>query len=52
VAIAWLRSLDPVCLPIPGGRRADHVLDSVAGSELELSPADDAELAALRPHNG
>ena len=47
VAIAWLCSLDPVCLPIPGGRSAPRILDSVAGAGLVLSEQDAAALATL-----
>jgi aryl-alcohol dehydrogenase-like predicted oxidoreductase len=44
VALAWLLSLSPTVLPIPGSRRPETILDSVAAAELELSAE---ELAAI-----
>lgn len=44
VALAWLLSLSPSVVPIPGSRRPETILDSVAAVELELG-AD--ELAAI-----
>jgi aryl-alcohol dehydrogenase-like predicted oxidoreductase len=44
VALAWLLSLSPVVIPIPGASRPESVEDSVRAAELELS-AD--ELAAI-----
>jgi aryl-alcohol dehydrogenase-like predicted oxidoreductase len=44
VAIAWLLAAAPTVVPIPGARRPETILDSVAGAELEL---DEAELALL-----
>jgi aryl-alcohol dehydrogenase-like predicted oxidoreductase len=44
VALAWLLSLSPAVLPIPGSRRPATILDSVAAAELELEPG---ELAAI-----
>lgn len=40
VAIAWLRSLSPTIVPIPGVSRVESVRDSIAALELELSPED------------
>jgi aryl-alcohol dehydrogenase-like predicted oxidoreductase len=37
VALAWLLSLSPVVIPIPGARRAESILDSLRAVELELS---------------
>lgn len=37
VALAWLLSLSPTVLPIPGSRRPETILDSVAATELELT---------------
>jgi aryl-alcohol dehydrogenase-like predicted oxidoreductase len=37
VALAWLLSLSPTVLPIPGSRRPETILDSVAAVDLELS---------------
>src|SRR4051794_11407792 len=45
VLLAWLLSLSPAVVPIPGSRRPETILDSVAAVELELS-AD--ELAAIK----
>jgi aryl-alcohol dehydrogenase-like predicted oxidoreductase len=44
VALAWLLSLSPVVIPIPGASRPESILDSVKAVELELS---DDELAAI-----
>jgi aryl-alcohol dehydrogenase-like predicted oxidoreductase len=44
VALAWLLSLSPCVIPIPGTTRPESILDSVAAAELELS---DDELAAI-----
>jgi aryl-alcohol dehydrogenase-like predicted oxidoreductase len=37
VALAWLLSLSPVVIPIPGASRPESILDSVRAVELELS---------------
>ena len=44
VCLAWLLAKAPVVVPIPGARRVESVLDSVAAAELQLS---DDELARL-----
>src|SRR3954466_2808581 len=44
VALAWLLSLSPCVVPIPGTTRPESILDSVAAAELELS---DDELEAI-----
>jgi aryl-alcohol dehydrogenase-like predicted oxidoreductase len=44
VCLAWLLAKSPVVVPIPGARRIESILDSVAAAELELT-AD--ELASL-----
>jgi aryl-alcohol dehydrogenase-like predicted oxidoreductase len=44
VALAWLLSLSPGVIPIPGATRAESILDSAAAAELELAPE---ELAAI-----
>jgi aryl-alcohol dehydrogenase-like predicted oxidoreductase len=38
VALAWLLSLSPVMVPIPGASRPESILDSVKAVELELTP--------------
>jgi aryl-alcohol dehydrogenase-like predicted oxidoreductase len=40
VALAWLLSLSPCVVPIPGATRPESILDDVAAAELELSPAE------------
>jgi aryl-alcohol dehydrogenase-like predicted oxidoreductase len=37
VALAWLLSLSPVVIPIPGASRPESILDCVRAVELELS---------------
>lgn len=37
VALAWLLSLSPNVIPIPGARRAESIVDSLRAVELELS---------------
>lgn len=46
VALAWELAKAPVVIPIPGARRPETILDSIAATELELSPEDIAELDA------
>jgi aryl-alcohol dehydrogenase-like predicted oxidoreductase len=44
VALAWLLSLSPVVIPIPGASRPESIQDSVRAVDLELT---DDELAAI-----
>jgi aryl-alcohol dehydrogenase-like predicted oxidoreductase len=44
VALAWLLSLSPVVIPIPGASRPESIQDSARAAELELT---DSELAAI-----
>jgi aryl-alcohol dehydrogenase-like predicted oxidoreductase len=44
VALAWLLSLGPTVIPIPGSSRPETITDSLRAAELELS---DAELQAI-----
>ena len=37
VALAWLLSLSPVVIPIPGASRPESIEDSVQAAELELT---------------
>ena len=37
VALAWLLSLSPNVIPIPGARRAESIVDSLRAVELELT---------------
>jgi aryl-alcohol dehydrogenase-like predicted oxidoreductase len=46
VVLAWLLSLSPTVLPIPGARRPETIRDSVAAAELELSPGELAEIGS------
>jgi aryl-alcohol dehydrogenase-like predicted oxidoreductase len=45
VALAWLLSLNPAVVPIPGSRRTETLLDSVAAARLELTPEERDRLA-------
>lgn len=44
VALAWLLALSPAIVPIPGARRVETIIDSIAAAELRL---EDAEIAAI-----
>jgi aryl-alcohol dehydrogenase-like predicted oxidoreductase len=44
VALAWLLSLGPTVIPIPGASRPETILDSIGAAELRLG---DDELAAI-----
>jgi aryl-alcohol dehydrogenase-like predicted oxidoreductase len=44
VALAWLLSLSPAVIPIPGTTRPESILDSIAAAELQLC---EDELAAI-----
>ncbi len=44
VCLAWLLAKAPVVIPIPGARRVESILDSVAAAELQLSPEELARL--------
>ena len=46
VTLAWLLSLSPEILPIPGASRPESIADSVQAASLELTAA---ELAAIGP---
>jgi aryl-alcohol dehydrogenase-like predicted oxidoreductase len=45
VALAWLLSVGPTVIPIPGASRPETILDSIGAAELRLG---DDELAAIR----
>jgi aryl-alcohol dehydrogenase-like predicted oxidoreductase len=47
VALAWLLAQRPWIVPIPGTRRIERLEENLASADIELSPADLAELAAL-----
>ena len=38
VALAWLLSLSPVVIPIPGASRPESIEDSVRAVDVELTP--------------
>ena len=40
VALAWLLSLGPTMIPIPGSSRPETITDSLRAAELELSDAE------------
>jgi aryl-alcohol dehydrogenase-like predicted oxidoreductase len=44
VVLAWLLALSPAVVPIPGARRTETILDSIAAADLALS---DEELEAI-----
>lgn len=52
VALAWTLAAGPHVLPIPGTKRAEYVDQNVGAADLELSPADIAELDAAPPATG
>lgn len=49
VALAWLRSLSPTVVPIPGVTRVDTVLDNLSGLDIKLSDQEIAEINAKLP---
>jgi aryl-alcohol dehydrogenase-like predicted oxidoreductase len=51
VALAWLLALSPSIVPIPGARREQTILDSIAAAELELS-ADEIEAISAAAGTG
>ena len=46
VCVAWLLSLSPVCIPIPGASRPQSIKDSAAAADLTLDPEEIALLSA------
>ncbi|WP_433009540.1 aldo/keto reductase [Kribbella sp. CA-294648] len=49
VALAWVLVKGPDVVPIPGTKRSKYLLENLAALEVELTPAEIAELDALRP---
>lgn len=49
VALAWLRSLSPTVVPIPGVTRVETVLDNLSGLEINLSEHELAEINTKLP---
>jgi aryl-alcohol dehydrogenase-like predicted oxidoreductase len=50
VALAWLLSLSPVMIPIPGASRPESIRDSVKAAELELSGDELAAIGRIAEH--
>ncbi|MEV7085083.1 aldo/keto reductase [Streptomyces sp. NPDC093085] len=46
VCLAWMLAKSPTVVPIPGSSRPETITDSVAAADLELTPAEMAELDA------
>ena len=46
VALAWLLSLGPTVLPIPGSSRPETIIDSLRAAELELTDAERRAISA------
>jgi aryl-alcohol dehydrogenase-like predicted oxidoreductase len=44
--LGWMLAKSPVVIPIPGARRAASAVDSAAAADVELSPADVAQVEA------
>ncbi|MEU4391163.1 aldo/keto reductase [Kribbella sp. NPDC023855] len=49
VALAWVLAKGPDVVPIPGTKRSKYLLENLAAIEVQLTPAEIAELDALRP---
>ena len=45
IAIAWLLAQKPWIVPIPGTRKLERVKENNGATEVELTPADLAEIA-------
>jgi aryl-alcohol dehydrogenase-like predicted oxidoreductase len=49
IALAWLRSLSPMMVPIPGVTRVETVLDNLSGLKITLSEQEQAEINEKLP---
>jgi aryl-alcohol dehydrogenase-like predicted oxidoreductase len=49
IALAWLRSLSPMMVPIPGVTRVETVLDNLSGLKISLSEQELAEINEKLP---
>jgi aryl-alcohol dehydrogenase-like predicted oxidoreductase len=49
IALAWLRSLSPLMVPIPGVTRVETVLDNLSGLKITLSEQELAEINEKLP---
>jgi aryl-alcohol dehydrogenase-like predicted oxidoreductase len=56
IALAWLLAQKPWIVPIPGTRRMDHLAENLGAVDVELTPADVAEvqtaLFQIKVHGG
>jgi aryl-alcohol dehydrogenase-like predicted oxidoreductase len=56
IALAWLLAQKPWIVPIPGTRRLDHLDENLGAVDVQLSPADLAEmntaLSQIKVHGG
>jgi aryl-alcohol dehydrogenase-like predicted oxidoreductase len=50
VALAWLLSLGPTVIPIPGASRPESIVDSARAAELELTPEQLDAISAAVAH--
>jgi aryl-alcohol dehydrogenase-like predicted oxidoreductase len=50
VALAWLLSLSPVMIPIPGASRPESIQDSVRAAELQLTGDELAAIGRVAEH--
>ena len=50
VALAWLLSLSPVVIPIPGASRPETIRDSLRAAELELSEDELGAIGGVAAH--
>jgi len=56
IALAWLLAQKPWIVPIPGTRRMDHLEENLGAVNVQLTPADLAELSTalsrIKVHGG
>ncbi|MER6735039.1 aldo/keto reductase [Streptomyces puniciscabiei] len=50
IALAWLLARSPTVIPVPGASRPASIQDSAKATEIELEPAELAELDAALPN--
>jgi aryl-alcohol dehydrogenase-like predicted oxidoreductase len=44
LVLAWLRAKSPCVVPIPGASKVESIADSVKAAEVDLSPAEVAQI--------
>ena len=49
IALAWLRSLSPMMVPIPGVTRVETILDNLSGLKITLSEQELSEITGKLP---